>query len=86
MLIFRQSLSIAAIYQDKFAKQLLSETRTPRRPLPCKVAQYDSEYIREGSVTAFMLAIPHLGQREVFVSKGGRRTAIDFEKCLDHLN
>ncbi|MDB4541949.1 IS630 family transposase [bacterium] len=71
---------------DEFAKQLLSETRVPRPPLPGKVAQYDSEYVREGSVTAFMLAIPHLGQREVFVSEGGRRTAIDFAKCLDHLS
>jgi len=30
--------------------------------------------------------MPHLGQREVFLSEGGRRTVIDFAKCLDHLS
>ena len=71
---------------DEFAKQLLSETRNPRPPSPGHLAKYDSEYVREGSVTGFMLAMPHLGKRDVYLSKTGRRTAIDFALCLKHLS
>ena len=71
---------------DEFAKRLLSETRNPRPPSPGHLAKYDSEYIREGSVTGFMLAMPHLGKREVFISADGRRTAVDFSHCLKHLS
>lgn len=70
---------------DEFAKQLLSETRNPRPAAPGSLAKQDSEYVREGSVTAFMLAMPHLGKRDVFVAESGRRTSIDFAHCLDHL-
>lgn len=70
---------------DEFAKQLLSETRAPRRASPGCVAKQDSEYVREGSVTGFMLALPHLGQRDVFIAQSGRRTSIDFARCLDYL-
>lgn len=70
---------------DEFAKQLLSETRAPRPALPGSLAKQDSEYVREGSVTGFMLALPHLGQRDVFISESGRRTSIDFAHCLDQL-
>ena len=71
---------------DEFAKQLLSETRNPLPPAPDCLAKYDAEYVREGSVTGFMLAMPHLGQREVFISESGRRTAVDFSHCLKHLS
>ena len=71
---------------DEFAKQLLSETRTPRPPSPGYLAKYDSEYVREGSITGFMLAMPHLGKRDVFFSADGRRTAVDFAHCLRHLS
>ncbi len=70
---------------DEFAKQLLSETRVPRPTAPGRVAKQDSEYVREGSVTGFMLAMPHLGQRDVFIAESARRTSIDFANCLDHL-
>lgn len=70
---------------DEFAKQLLSETRTPLPAKSGSVAKQDSEYVREGSVTGFMLAMPHLGQRDVFIGESGRRTSIDFAHCLDHL-
>jgi hypothetical protein len=36
-------------------------------------------------VSAFILAVPHLGAREVFIGADGRRTAKDFAACLDHL-
>jgi hypothetical protein len=70
---------------DEFAKQLLSETRTPQAATANHLARYDSEYVREGSVTGFMLAMPHLGKRDVHIAEDGRRTAKDFAHCLDHL-
>jgi len=70
---------------DEFSKQLLSETRTPLPMTPGSVAKQDSEYVREGCVTGFMMAMPHLGQRDVFIAESGRRTSIDFAHCLEHL-
>ena len=70
---------------DEFAKQLLSETRTPLPARPGNLAKYDSEYVREGSVTGFMLAMPHLGKRDVFIAPSGRRTSVDFALCLEYL-
>jgi len=70
---------------DEFAKQLLSETRTPVAAGGGHPARHDYEYVREGSVSAFMLAMPHPGKREVFIGPDGRRTARDFAACLDHL-
>ena len=70
---------------DEFAKQLLSETRTPIPAAPGRPARSDYEYVREGSVTGFMIAMPHAGKRDVFVGRDGRRTAKDFAACLDHI-
>lgn len=70
---------------DEFAKQLLSETRLPVPAIPGHLAREDYEYVREGSVSGFMIAMPHLGKRDVFVGGAGRRTALDFAACLDHL-
>ena len=70
---------------DEFAKQLLSETRAPVPAIPGHLAREDYEYVREGSVSGFILAMPHMGKRDVFVGEEGRRTALDFAACLDHL-
>jgi hypothetical protein len=70
---------------DEFAKQLLSESRTPVPAAPGRPARHDYEYVREGSVTGFMIAMPHFGQRDVFVGPDGRRTTKDFAECLDHI-
>jgi hypothetical protein len=70
---------------DEFAKQLLSETREPVAAIPGHLAREDYEYVREGSVSGFMIAMPHQGERDVFVGPDGRRTAKDFAACLDHL-
>lgn len=32
-----------------------------------------------------MIAMPHTGERDVFVGHDGRRTAKDFAACLDHV-
>lgn len=70
---------------DEFAKQLLSESRAPIPATGRHVARHDYEYVREGSVSGFMIAMPHLGGRDVFISEDGRRTAKDFAACLDYL-
>jgi len=76
---------------DEFSKQLLSEV-TPaqaakppagrRRGTP---RRQDSEYVREGSASAFMIAAPHLGSREVFVGEEGRRTALDYAAAIEFM-
>ena len=70
---------------DEFAKQLLSESRVPIAPAPGLLARQDYEYVREGSASGFMIAMPHLGRRDVFIGPDARRTAKDFAACLDHL-
>ena len=70
---------------DEFAKQLLWEARVPIPATRRHVARNDYEYVREGSVSGFILAMAHLGGRDVFIGKDGRRTAKDFAACLDYL-
>ena len=70
---------------DEFCKQLLDEERPTITCSPGQERRQDSEYIRKGSVSGFMIALPHLGKREVFVSESGRRTGQDFAKALGYL-
>jgi hypothetical protein len=70
---------------DEFAKQLLSETRDPLPAGPGQPARQDYQYVREGSVTGFMVAMPHLGKRDVFMGVDGRRTSKDYAACIDHI-
>ena len=65
---------------DEFAKNADTPSGKPGSP-----GKHNSEYVREGSVTGFMLAMPHLGTREVLITETGRRTAVDFALCLEHL-
>ncbi|MFT5470689.1 MAG: hypothetical protein ACI8UO_005820 [Verrucomicrobiales bacterium] len=78
---------------DEFSKQLLSELS---EPLPAQASnknkqsggkreRYEAEYVREGSASAFMIAVPHLGRREVFVGKDGRRTSLDYAEAVEFL-
>jgi hypothetical protein len=76
---------------DEFSKQLLSEIAPPIGAKPAsghskgKRKRHDAEYVREGSASAFMLAMPHLGKREVFVGKEARRTALDYAEVIEFL-
>ena len=76
---------------DEFSKQLLSELKDPLAPQPsgeqssAKRERYEAEYVREGSASAFMLALPHLGKREVFVGREGRRTSLDYAEAIEFL-
>ena len=74
---------------DEFSKQLLSEI-APRRAAqpasgkkPGTQRRYDAEYVREGNVSAFMIAAPHLGLRKTYVSGDGRRTALDYAAVIE---
>lgn len=76
---------------DEFSKQLLSEIAPPISARPAtegsrgKRTRYESEYVREGSASAFMIAIPHLGTREVFIGKDARRTSLDYAEAIEYL-
>ena len=70
---------------DEFCKQLLREVRTPRPTKPGCPPQYDSEYIREGSATAFMIYAPLVGLREIFITESATRTRIDYADALEFL-
>jgi hypothetical protein len=70
---------------DEFCKQLLSEVAEPLPPEPGKRRRYDAEYVREGSASAFMIAMPHLGTREVFIGEEGRRSALDYADAIAFL-
>jgi hypothetical protein len=73
------------VCMDEFSKQLLSHVKDP---IPMKSGdpeREDYEYVREGTVTGFMLATPHEGTREVFVAPDGRRTAVDYALAMQHV-
>lgn len=70
---------------DEFCKQLLKETRVPLPARPGALARHDYEYIREGSVSGFMMSLPHEGKRHIWFGPEGRRKGVDFARCLEYL-
>ena len=70
---------------DEFSKQLLSHVSDPTAMAPGQPRREDYEYVREGTVSGFMMATPLEGTREVFVAPDGRRTAVDYAHALQHL-
>lgn len=70
---------------DEFSKQLLGESRQPIPGASGRPERYDSEYIRKGSATAFLIYAPFVGTREILISEGGRRTAQDYAHVIEHL-
>lgn len=70
---------------DEFSKQLLSEVADPLPAKPGHPAREDYEYVREGTASAFMIASPLEGTREVFVGPESRRTARDYALALRYL-
>jgi len=83
--------AVPLVCLDEFSKQLLSEIAPPLPATPSserakgKRERYDAEYVREGSASAFMLAMPHLGKREVFVGREARRTSLDYAEAIEFL-
>jgi len=70
---------------DEFSKQLLSDKTSPLPPRPGSSRKVDYEYVREGSASAYMLALPHLGLREVFMSESATQRGVDFAHALEYL-
>ena len=63
-------------------------SRRNRAPIPAgkgRVKREDSEYIREGSATAFLVYAPLEGTRAVHISEDGRRTASDYADVIEYL-
>jgi hypothetical protein len=67
---------------DEFCKQLLGEVAAPLPTRAGTPARYDYEYIRKGSVTAFMIYAPLVGERRIFIFENGTRTKIDYAEAL----
>ena len=53
---------------DEFCKQLVSEVTQPIKAKPGSIEKYDSEYVREGMATAFMIYASLERRREIFIS------------------
>lgn len=68
---------------DEASKQLLSDAR-PALPLePGQPLRQDSEYVRNGTASLFMVSAPLLGWRHVAVTD--RRTSVDFARIIKAL-
>ncbi len=65
---------------DEASKQLLSEARPPLPMQPKQPVRQDSEYVRGGTASLFMVSAPLLGWRHVEVTD--RRTCLDFAQVI----
>ena len=70
---------------DEFCKQLVGEVRDPLPARPGTAARYDSEYVRHGSTSAFVIYAPLEGRREVYLGPDGRRTTQDYARALEFI-
>jgi hypothetical protein len=68
---------------DETTKQLIGEVRTPIPAAPGRLEAYDSEYVRNGVGTLFMMVAPLEGWREVRVTQ--QKTRVDYAHCLKWL-
>jgi DDE superfamily endonuclease len=68
---------------DEASKQLLSDARPGLALAPGRVARQDSEYVRNGTASLFMVSAPLLGWRHVEVTD--RRTCEDFAQVIKTL-
>lgn len=68
---------------DEASKQLLSEARLPLPLAPKQPLRQDSEYVRNGTSSLFMVSAPLLGWRHVAVTD--QRTCQDFAQVIKML-
>ena len=68
---------------DEASKQLLSDARPPLPLATGQPTRQDSEYLRNGTASLFMVSAPLLGWRHVEVTD--RRTCQDFARVLKAL-
>ena len=65
---------------DEASRQLIGEVAQPVPARPGQPERVDYEYVRNGVATLFMIFMPLLGFRSVWVTE--RRTAKDFAEVL----
>src|ERR1700761_7148886 len=65
---------------DEASRQLIGETVEPIPAAPGQPERFDYEYVRNGVATLFMMFMPLLAFRSVWVTR--RRTARDFAEVL----
>ena len=70
---------------DEFCKQLLGEVSEGLPARPGLPARHDSEYVRHGSVSAFLIYAPLEGRREIHIGPDGRRTTQDYAHALEFI-
>lgn len=70
---------------DEFAKQLVDHHTVPLPAKPGSVSKEDYEYVRRGSVTAFMMYAPLEGWRDIYTGPTGQRTALDYAQVIKKL-
>jgi hypothetical protein len=68
---------------DEASKQLLSDARPPLPLEAGKPLRQDSEYVRNGTASLFMVYDPLAGKRHVHVTD--QRTCQDFARVIAHL-
>jgi len=68
---------------DEASKQLLGDARPALPMAPGRLLRQDSEYIRNGTASLFMISAPLLGWRHVAVTE--RRTCQDFAQVIKTL-
>ena len=68
---------------DESPTQLIGEVREPIPATPGKLLQYDSEYVRNGTVNLFVFIDAHRRWRHVKITQ--RRTLLDFAECMRDL-
>lgn len=68
---------------DEASKQLLSDARPALPPERGRPLRQDSEYVRNGTASLFMVSAPLLGWRHVAVTD--RRTCVDFAQVIKTL-
>lgn len=69
---------------DEATKELRGHSREPMPLSPSQIERIDSEYVRAGVGTLFMLSAPLEGWRKVIVTE--RKTRQDYAKVLRHLS
>ena len=68
---------------DETSKQLVAESRPGRACTPGRPRRHDSEHLRCGTASVFLLSVPREGRRHVRVRE--RRTRVDFADVIREL-
>lgn len=71
---------------DEFCKQIIADKRVPLPAKPGAPERYDYQFVRKGTVSAFMLYAPLEGRREIVITESGTRTKLDYAEALRYLS